>query len=131
MPGDRAHSSRVGLARLAFTLAALSLLTLGVAACGSSKPRPSSAQVGRQSCRQVEGALSDGPEPEADPVGYAQAQVLPLRQIHASDPKLGQAIHALASTYQSFASSDGAGPAKRAVSLASRTLDTICPGATS
>jgi hypothetical protein len=96
MPGGRAHSSRIGLARLAFTLAAMSLLTLGVAACGSSKPRPSSAQVGRQTCRQVKGTLSDGPEPEA-----------------------------------SFASGDGAGPAKRAVSLASRTLDTICPGATS
>jgi hypothetical protein len=131
MPGDRAHSSRVGPARSAFTLAALSLLALGVVACGSSKSALSSAQARRQTCKALEAVLSDGPEPEADPVGYAQAQVLPLRQIHTSDPELGQAIDALASAYRSFASSDGAGPAKRAVSSASRTLDTICPGATS
>jgi hypothetical protein len=131
MHGDRAHSSRSVLTRLAFKLAALSLLALGAAACGSSKAAPSSAQARRQVCKHLEAVLSDGPEPEADPVGYAQAQVLPLRQIHTSDRKAGQAIEALASSYQSFASSDGAAPAKLAVRSASRTLDTICPGASS
>ena len=131
MPEDRGRSSLAVGTRSALTLAALSLLGLGVVACGSSKPAPSSAQLSRQACKQVEAVLSDGPEPEADPVGYAQAQVLPLRQIRTSDGKLRRAIETLASAYQSFSASDGAGSAKSAVSRASKTLDTICPGAAS
>jgi hypothetical protein len=131
MPGDRGRSSRAVRTRLALTLAALSLLALGMVACGSSKPAPASAQLNRQTCKQVEAVLSDGPEPQADPVGYAQAQVLPLRQIRTSDGKLRQAIDALASAYQSFSATDGAGSAKSAVSRTSKTLDSICPGASS
>ncbi len=44
-------------------------------------PRPP-ARRSKQTCKQVEAVLSDGPDPEADPVGYAQAQILPLREIH-------------------------------------------------
>ena len=39
--------------------------------------------------------LSNGPDPDADPVGYAQAQILPLREIDTSDANLHQAIDAL------------------------------------
>lgn len=115
---------------VAVTMAIALAVLLG--ACGSpSKPAPSSAQVKKQTCKQVEAVLSDGPEPEADPVGYAQAQILPLRQIHTPDGKLHQAIDALASAYQAFSSSNGASRAKGAVTAASKTIDTICPGATS
>jgi predicted component of type VI protein secretion system len=104
-------------------------LTVALSACGSSsKPAPSSAQVKEQTCKQVEAALSDGPEPQADPVGHAQAQVLPLRQIRTSDKTLGQAIGALAGAYQAFSSSHGASPAKSAVSTASRKIERLCPG---
>jgi hypothetical protein len=98
-------------------------------ACGSSsKPAPSSAQVKKQTCKQVEAVLSDGPEPQADPVGYAQAQVLPLRQIHTTDGTLHQAIDILATAYQAFSSTHGASQAKSAVSAASRTIEQLCPG---
>jgi hypothetical protein len=109
-------------------IAAATLLT----ACGSSsKTMSSSAEVEKETCQQVEAVLSDGPEPEADPVGHAQAQILPLRQISTSDEKLHQAIDTLASAYQAFSSSNGASQAKSAVTTASKTIDTICPGATS
>jgi hypothetical protein len=109
-------------------LAAVTLLT----ACGSSSKTTSlSAKVKEETCQQVEAVLSDGPEPEADPVGYAQAQVLPLRQIHTSDEKLHEEIDTLAAAYQAFYSTHAASPAKSAVTTASKAIDTICPGATS
>jgi hypothetical protein len=99
-----------------------------IAACGSSKPAPSSAQVKQQTCKQVEAALSDGPDPEADPLGHAQAQVLPLREIHSGDETLQQAIDSLAGAYQSFAATNGSAPAKSAVSGATKTIERLCPG---
>lgn len=74
--------------------------------------------------------LSDGPEPAADPVGYAQAQVLPLRQIRTSDGKLQEAIYDLAGAYQAF-SAEGRveQPRERAVSAAVEKVNAICPGA--
>jgi predicted component of type VI protein secretion system len=108
--------------------AALALMVL-LAACGSSpKPATTSAQVEKQTCQQVEAALSDGPDPEADPVGHAQAQVLPLRQIHTTDGALHQAIDSLAAAYQAFSSTNGASQSKSAVSTASKTIERLCPG---
>jgi len=76
--------------------------------------------------------LSDGPDPGADPVGYAEAQILPLRQISSADPALRAAISMLADAYQQFFASDGkSSNAKEAVTVASRKLDAICPGAAS
>jgi hypothetical protein len=51
--------------------------------------------------------LSDGPDPDADPVGYADA-------------------------YSEFFASNGkSSNAKEAVAVASKKLDSICPGAAS
>ena len=50
--------------------------------------------------------LADGPDPDADPVGYAQAQVLPLRQLKISDTTLQKAVQKLATAYQAYAASD-------------------------
>jgi hypothetical protein len=108
-------------------VATVGLLGVGVAACGSSSSASASVEV-RQTCQQVEAVLSDGPEPIADPVGYAQAQVLPLRQIHTSDKKLHQAIDALASAYERFSVANGASLAKSTVSAAIREISTICTG---
>lgn len=108
------------------------VLVILIAGCGSSsKTASANAQVAKDTCRQVEAVLSDGPEPETDPVGYAQAQVLPLRQIDTSDGQLRQALDRLASAYQTFSSSHGASSAKSAVSVASKAIDDICPGAAS
>jgi hypothetical protein len=110
---------------------AMALVVL-LSACGSSSSKPTasaqSAQVKQQACKQVEAALSDGPEPQADPVGYAQAQVLPLRQIHTTDATLQQAISTLADAYQAFSSTHGASQAKSAVSAATSTIEHLCPG---
>ncbi len=128
---DRASRGRATAPprRRAGTAATILLLMALLAACGSSsKPTLSSAQVKEQTCKHLEAVLSDGPEPEADPVGYAQAQILPLRHVHATDVKLAGAIAGLASAYQEFSSRNGSTHAKEAVSAATRTLETLCPG---
>ena len=106
---------------------AMALMVL-LGACGSSKPAPFSAQVKKQTCEQVQAALSDGPDPEADPVGHAQAQILPLREIRTSDGALHRAIDTLAAAYRSFSSTDGSSAAKSAVSTAGKTIEHLCPG---
>ena len=82
---------------------------------------PSTAAV-RATCAQVSAVLSDGPAPDSDPVGYAEAQILPLGQIHTSDAQLRAAIGKLASAYRTFFDSNGGSDsAKLAVAAASRT----------
>jgi uncharacterized heparinase superfamily protein len=107
------------------------LLLLALAACGSSSPSPTAASAAvKQACQQIEAVLSDGPDPSADPVGYAQAQILPLRQIRTSDGKLREAIEALASSYRAYASSGGASAAtKGAAETAIRAINRACPQA--
>ena len=76
--------------------------------------------------------MIDGPDPGADPVGYAEAQILPLRQIGTANPALRAAISQLAGAYQGFFASDGkSSSAKEAVTVASKKLNSICPGAAS
>ncbi len=129
MPDDHGPMSLAVLTRSALMLAVMSLLSLGMAACGSSsKPALSSAQVKKQTCQQVEAVLSDGPDPEVDPVGHAQAQILPLHEIHSTDGTLRQAIDTLAAAYRSFSSTDGSSAAKGAVGAASKTIEHLCPG---
>jgi predicted Zn-dependent protease len=104
-------------------------LVVALAACGSSSASSSQA-AHTQTCQQVTAVLSDGPDPAADPVGYAEAQVLPLRQIHTSQKSLQQKIDELASAYHAYSSKNGSRAAKTAVTLASRQIDAVCHGAT-
>jgi hypothetical protein len=111
---------------------ALCTLVVGaglLSACGSDSSQASAAV--KNTCQQVSAVLSDGPDPGADPVGYAEAQVLPLRQIHTTDPSLQRAIDSLASAYRQFSSTNGATAAKHAVTRASEKVNAICPGAAS
>jgi hypothetical protein len=113
------------VARVVAAGAALAL-TCGLSACGSS-PRPT-ATVG-EVCQQVGAVLSDGPDPSADPVGYAEAQIRPLRAIRTSDGALQQAIDHLASAYQVFYRADGIGhSARHGVTAAATAIDGYCPG---
>jgi predicted component of type VI protein secretion system len=114
--------------RLVAAAITMTLVMLLVACGSSSQPAPSSAQVKTQTCTQVEAALSDGPDTEADPVGHAQAQILPLREIHTTDGTLRQAIDVLAAAYHAFSSTHGASQAKSTVSAASKTIERLCPG---
>lgn len=103
--------------------------TTTVAACGSSSSSGSSSSAVQQSCTAVTDVLADGPDPDADPLGYAQAQILPLRQLKISDPGLNTAVQNLASAYQSFSSGTGTGQSAMAVDAAQNAVNAICPGA--
>jgi hypothetical protein len=103
------------------------LVACGLGACGSAT---SSAGAVGATCRQVGAALSDGPDPSIDPVGYAEAQIRPLRAIETSDAPLERTIARLASAYQTYWRADGVGAsARRAVAAAAAALDAFCPGA--
>jgi hypothetical protein len=110
-------------------LIACSAALLPLAACSSS-PHPAAGTATTKTCAQVTAVLSDGPDPGDDKVGYAEAQILPLRQVHASTPALRSAISDLADAYAQFFASNGKSPtATRAVATAAAHLNKLCPGA--
>lgn len=115
----------------ALTLLGLAL-ALASAACGSSgttAAAATSATVAKAACQQVNAVLSDGPDPGADPVGYAEAQVLPLRHIRTQDTTLGQAISSLADAYNGFYSAGGkGGQATSQLTAAENRINSLCPG---
>jgi hypothetical protein len=120
----RPYASAPGIAGLVICATLLS-------ACGSQALAHDSGTAAAITCAQVSAVLSDGPDPGADPVGYAEAQILPLHQIRTSDTSLRAAIDDLASAYQQFSSTNGSGTAKQAVSRASGKVNAICPGTAS
>lgn len=110
-------------------------MMLLVSACGSAGQTAASAaqthaQQVQQTCQRVSAVLSDGPDPDADPLGHAQAQVLPLEQIHASDQTLSKAISVLASAYSRYIVANGTEQeAKSALTAAINRINSLCPGA--
>jgi hypothetical protein len=114
---------------------AAAFLALALAACGSSSSQTSStAALGtavQQDCTTISDVLSDGPDSGADPIGYAQAQVLPLRQLAISDAALHSAVLSLAAAYQTFSTSTPStrATAALAVSKAENEVNKICPQA--
>jgi hypothetical protein len=110
-------------------MAGVVLLAVSLAACGSSSSSDASKAAVQSVCTQVSAVLSDGPDPGADPVGYAEAQILPLRQIKTSDKSLEGLIDGLASAYQSFSSTNGDAAATKAESAAQNKVNAVCPGA--
>jgi hypothetical protein len=120
---------KVALAGLSFGLA-----SIAVVACGSSSP--ASGLLGsraQQDCTAVSDVLADGPDPDADPVGYAQAQILPLQRLKVSDSNLHAAINNLVAAYQQFVAVTGSTASRSAaaarVSAAEDAVNQICPGA--
>jgi hypothetical protein len=140
-PRARATLATTALPKTMLSTTALSTtmlaLTVLVSACGSSghaAARTDAAAAGtsamQQTCLQVDAVLSDGPDPGADPLGYAQAQILPLQQIHARDQTLGTAISTLAGAYQSYYDAHGAGTTvTSALNTAINRINSLCPGA--
>jgi hypothetical protein len=114
-------------------LALVPVLALALSACGGSAgTATSAADATRQSCRQIGSVLADGPDPDADPAGYAEAQILPLRQVHIADQPLKTAVGQLDSAYQQLFSSNGhSSAAVKAAAAASQKVNAICPGAAS
>jgi len=100
-------------------------------ACGMSTPASGAPAQGAQStCQQVSAALSDGPDPQADPVGYALAQLAPLRRVAptTSDPALKQAIDRLVTDFQAQYRDRGTDPnANKAATNALARVESLCP----
>jgi len=111
---------------LAMTVSACSSSPHTAAASTSSPKAESAAQ---QACDKVDAALSDGPDSDTDPLGYAEAQILPLQQIHTTDQTIGTAITTLASAYSAYYSADGKGAAKSTLNTAINTINKLCPDA--
>jgi hypothetical protein len=117
-----------GCGRAALALTACAAVMLPLAACSSSHHPASTASS--KTCQQVAAVLSDGPDPGADKVGYAEAQILPLRQIRTSSPVLRSAISDLADAYNRFFASNGqSAAATSAVAAAAARMNKLCPGA--
>jgi hypothetical protein len=122
-------TNRNTMIRLTGRAAAPGLVMLMLCSCGSPVH---SAAATQDTCQRVSAVLSDGPDPDADPVGYAEAQIRPLRQISAPDRALRNAIGQLADAYQEYFTSNGtSSKAKEDIAVASKKVDSICPGATS
>jgi len=116
------------------TLVAVDIVSGGsllLGAWGSSSASPSTTAVISGSCALVSAVLADGPDPGADPIGYAQAHILPQRQIPTSNDKLRAAIGDLATANRAVVNTNQAAASKREVTAASNKVDALCPGATS
>ncbi|MGH3191834.1 MAG: hypothetical protein ACRDOL_32245 [Streptosporangiaceae bacterium] len=114
------------------TLGAIAAGLMAVVLCSCGSSVHSVAAATQDTCQRVSAVLGDGPDPDADPVGYAEAQVLPLRQISTSDQALRNAIGQLADAYRQIYDSNGtSSKAKESVTVASKKVDSICPRATS
>jgi hypothetical protein len=129
----RPRSRKPALAALAALATALlvSACASGTsAASGSTSASSSAAAASAQACQQVDAVLSDGPDPDADPVGYAQAQILPLLQISTADATLHKAIGGLAAAYSSYSSANGTSKAATAtLKSAIAMINSLCPDA--
>lgn len=114
---------------------AAAAIVFPLAACSSWPSSATSTKLlgttKQQQCTSVSDVLSDGPDPGADPVGYAEAQVMPLRQLKLTDPSLSKAVKTLAAAYEAYATSTGSAgaSAKVRVSRAEDAVNAICPGA--
>jgi hypothetical protein len=134
-PRVRAAAPRTPAAATAALLAITAFLAIAMAGCSSSSSRATtSATLGsavQQDCTAIGDVLSDGPDPDADSAGYAQAQVLPLRQLSITDATLQREVRTLAAAYQAFAAGRGRGRAAAAgaVTKAENTVNSICPQA--
>ncbi len=120
--------------RWAAVLVAGSVTAAGVtlAACSAS---PSAARsttttvATSRACQTVAAVLSDGPDPTADPVGYALAQVRPLRQLQTDNATLRVATVALAAAFTRFYAADGSSSTKAVLAKAEAAINRLCPGA--
>jgi hypothetical protein len=99
------------------------------AACGSSSGGSASGHAPAAVCQQTLAVLSDGPDPGADPVGYALSQIAPLGRIHTSDHAVATTISQLIAADRALVASKGDDhPASKAITRADASLNTVCPG---
>jgi hypothetical protein len=100
-----------------------------LAACGGGAAL---AKAPAAVCQQIGGVLSDGPDPGADPVGYALSEIKPLGQIHTSDASVADSLRKLIAADTALVASQGNDhAAKAAIAKATGALNTACPGVAS
>jgi hypothetical protein len=99
-----------------------------LSACGSGSSAPSNSAAVKSACEKVAAALSDGPDPSADPVGYAEAQIRPLAKIKVDVPTLQTAIDNLDSAYKNFFVANGVQLTAAPLARALKRVAAFCPG---
>ena len=120
-----------GLGGLAVILVGGALLasSVGVASAEAlGAPEQASARLAA-TCTRIADVLSDGPDPAVDPVGYALAQVLPLREVATTDRVLKKDIDLLAAAFEVVYKTNDKKGTEAAVDKAGKRIDSICPGA--
>jgi hypothetical protein len=83
-------------------------------------------------CAKLFAVLSDGPDPGADPVGYALSQILPLGEIHStahSAQSTLSTVHTLIAADKALVKSNGSDHAAAAtIKKADDRVNDACPG---
>jgi hypothetical protein len=99
---------------------------------GGAATAATAAKAPTSLCQQIGGVLSDGPDSDADPVGAALSQILPLQAIHSSDDSVIHTVSKLVSADQAFYNSNGTDKsAATAIKNAETSLNKACPGVAS
>jgi hypothetical protein len=102
-----------------------------LAACSSSSSGGGSSQAKAPAafCQKVLAVLSDGPDPDVDPVGSALSQIAPLGQIHTSDHALARQVSDLIAADQALVNTNGSDhAATRSIARDDAGLNKVCPG---
>jgi hypothetical protein len=117
------------------TVAGVVPAALLLAGCGSSSsssaPSSAAAVPAASICTQVADVLGDGPDPDADPVGYAEAQIGPLAALHPSNPALRSDVTALDAAFRQEFAHGATHATKAAVRAGQHSVNAVCPGAAS
>jgi hypothetical protein len=122
---------RIAIRPRTMALASVAVAVPLWAACGSSGSSggAASAHAPTAVCQKILAVLSDGPDPDADPVGYALSQILPLGQIHTSDKAVSTSLRSLIAADQALVKSNGADKTATAdIKKDDNSLNTACPG---
>jgi hypothetical protein len=101
------------------------LATSGVTGTPAASASTSSSLT--TSCRSVTNVLSEGPTPSVDFVGYAEAQILPLRKLKITDTSLKKAVSGLDKAYEKVYATNGSKASTKASAAAFKSVKRICP----
>ena len=113
-------------------LASVAVAAPLLSACSSGGGAAHASTAPTAVCQKILAVLSDGPDPDADPVGYALSQIKPLGLIHTLDHSVEESLtHLIAADRQLVDSSGSDDAAKMGIKKADAALNTACPGVAS
>ena len=112
--------------RLGLTSLALAVPLLAACSSRSSGGGSSQAQAPTAFCQKVLAVLADGPDPDADPVGYALSQIGPLGEIHTSDHALAQQLSNLIAADHALVNTNGSDRATKSIARDDEGLNNVC-----